>query len=214
MLRAVILAAGAGTRLKGFVPPYHKPLLIVNGKSLVSGAVQAVRDIVDDIVVVVAPQNAEPIVHVVHALGASVRYVIQPEANGPAEALELGLEGLQPSDQAIVIMGDNTINRSDIEEIVARYANDNVICGRYMSYPEATRFTRVLAGGIWHEGPPQPGHDLTSDVFVWLGPIKINVSDWFATPPNKKNLIGPRFSHMSTQLFEVDCSDIGVPEAL
>lgn len=214
MLRAIILAAGAGTRLKGFVPPYHKPLLIVNGKSLVSAAVEAVRDIADEIVVVVAPQNAEPIVHVVHALGASVRYVIQPEANGPAEALELGLEGLQPSDQAIVLMGDNTVNRTDIEEIVARYANDNVVCGRYMGYPEATRFTRVAAGDSWHEGPPQPGHDLTRDVFVWLGPIKINVSDWVATPPNTKNLIGPRFNYMRTQLFEVDCSDIGVPEAL
>ena len=213
MLRAIILAAGAGTRLKGFVPPYHKPLLIENGKSLVSAAVQAVRDIVDDIVVVVAPQNAEPIVHVVHALGASVRYVIQPEANGPAEALELGLEGLQPSDQAIVLMGDNTVNRTDIEEIVARYADDNVICGRHMSYPEATRFTRVLADDTWHEGPPLPGHDLTKDAFVWLGPIKINVGDWLATP-NKKNLIGPRFNYMRTQLFEVDCSDIGIPEAL
>ena len=213
MLRAIILAAGAGTRLKGFVPPYHKPLLIVNGKSLVSAAVQAVRDIVDDIVVVVAPQNAEPIVHVVHALGASVRYVIQPEANGPAEALDLGLEGLRLPDQAIVLMGDNTVNRTDIEEIVAQYADDNVICGRYMGYPEATRFTRVLADDTWHEGPPRPDHDLTRDVFVWLGPIKINVGDWFATP-NKKNLIGPRFNYMNTQLFEVDCSDIGVPEAL
>lgn len=214
MLRAIILAAGAGTRLKGFVPPYHKPLLVVNGRTLVSGAVQAVRGFVDEIVVVVAPQNADPIVHVVHALGANVRYVIQPEADGPAKALELGLHGLKVTDQAIVIMGDNTVSRHDVEEIVARFPDSNVVCGRYLDYPEAARFTRVLADLTWYEGPPKPGHDLTKAVFVWLGPIKITVADWVATPRDSHNRIGPRFAHMQTEIFEVDCNDIGVPEAL
>ena len=112
-----------------------------------------------------------------------------------------------------VLTGVSSVQMNEVYK-EANYANDNVVCGRYMGYPEATRFTRVAAGDSWHEGPPQPGHDLTRDVFVWLGPIKINVSDWVATPPNTKNLIGPRFNYMRTQLFEVDCSDIGVPEAL
>jgi CTP:molybdopterin cytidylyltransferase MocA len=73
MIDIIILAAGRGSRLAGVMPPYMKPLMTVNGESilvkLIKEATAAVFNVTasdDRVTVVTAPENTMPIAHLLN----------------------------------------------------------------------------------------------------------------------------------------------------
>jgi len=111
-LRAVILAAGAGTRMKSDLP---KPLHEVCGKAMVLHVIDALEISQPLEICVVVGHGGDQVAAVVSALApswANVTFATQHEQHGTGHATQVGLTGLtQPSegDAVIVLAGDTPL---------------------------------------------------------------------------------------------------------
>lgn len=210
-LDAIILAGGKSERLRGIVPPYHKPFIVINGKSLLVAAVDHAKDAGAKRVIVVATgENAMPVWQLVgHIPGV---YVIL-NADGPGQAVRRGLE-LCLADRVLVLMSDNVHTSIDIKSITeCKYA----IGVQYVSVDKAKRFTRLI-NGQWHEGPTPLGVEESGDIAIWCGPLVIDKLCSLATLIDREKIgpylndLFPRFDPPS--FVPVSSYDVGVPEVV
>lgn len=200
-LDAVILAGGKSERLTGIVPPYHKPFLVVNGKSLLVTAVDEARDAgAEKIVVVATGENAMPVMQLVGHC-PEVRVIL---ANGgPGRALLTGLE-MCYHQRVLVLMGDNVHGLHDVQRVTEhRYA---IGCRRVTHHSESLRFTRLVENE-WVEGLEHP-----TSTLVWCGPLVIQRQRGLDLLPGHEK-IGPILGKLAPVFEHVDVStvDIGVP---
>lgn len=175
----VVLAAGAGTRLRGVMPPFFKPLMTVDGKSLIVSAVAASRDNgAARTFVVVAPGNADPICAVLDDAGLlnthHVTFIVQPRPAGPADAVERVIRFVK-SDYTLLLMADNVFSAGDIEHTLQHAPDkDGVTIGTgLVEREQAHSFTRVNEHGDCFEGPIKDVSRETAGGSwqVWLGPV-------------------------------------------
>jgi len=238
---AVILAAGRNTRLKGLIPSYHKPLVIVNGKPLLVGIIQNLLQLVNSIAVVVSPQNAQVISEVLSDcdLAASVSIIVQPEAKGPGDAVIRGQVGAV-AERLVVICADNIIPKSDLLSAINQ---DTIICSSLtvedaesrvtVSHTEtsddseASRFTRVKkVDGTWNFIENAPGGAWEDGNYrCWVGPL---IADRFSLVTAIRQLhslrsetqelkIGPALNfiqNVDVELVPGHSYDIGTSDAL
>lgn len=238
---SVILAAGKGSRLDGIMPPFHKPLLVVNGKPLIRQAVELAMRCVDGrVTVVVAPENALPICQVLDGPGmGKVDVIVQRSMLGPGVSLRTGLRH-STAGETLVLLADNVLTFADIDKIVK--AQGNAVGVSMLDASEAERFTRARAvepGDVtagdgkvvttrtdieWVEKVPVIEADLFDHGMAtcWVGPIKVNttemeraITDWMSQGRKEEVPIGPLFNRLSyITTVPVTSIDIGVPEAL
>ncbi len=97
---AVVLAAGKGTRMRSRIP---KVLHRVCGREMVAHAVHAAESAAIDHIVVVVPQEAQPIRN---ALGDAVQYAVQSEQLGTGHALMQARSALSGAQHILVMYGD------------------------------------------------------------------------------------------------------------
>ena len=219
---AVILAAGKGERLDGIAAPYHKPLLVVNGKPLIRQCVDHVLDFADKIIIVAAPENALPISQVLSSdlLYENVEIIIQRKPKGPGDALMKGLN-LASARETLVLMGDNVIHKGDVSKIAKQLAINVVGVATVPPTEENNRFTR-LSGDLWIEKTPFTTAEHGRDAIIWLGPIKVDTDEMYEAlrsyklPPDSNEIpIGHLFNNLHDVVtVPVEAFDIGVPEAL
>lgn len=178
----IILAAGKNTRLKGIIPSYHKPMLIVNGKPLIISIARQLLERCGRVIIVVSPENSGPITELLSAadmLGDQVHLVLQPEARGPGDAILRALP-LCAADRVCIALADNVIPARDFENIFREdqsYVEKNHLAAfRHVTISfvpvtdddEAQRFTRVL-GTDFIEGTP--GGKFQEMYRCWTGPL-------------------------------------------
>ena len=211
---AVILAAGRGQRLDGIAAPFHKPLLVMNGKSLIVAAVDTAASLCGGVTVVVAPENASPISHV---LGRRpVHMVVQRFPDGPGDAL---LEGLRGGDSkyVLVLMGDNLIPFDDAARIVSQQGA--AIGVRELPLEMAKRFTyyHKKAKRWFEDGQP----DESGLITTWCGPLKVDRQRARVILNAARNTtelkIGPHLDAIlgsSYDFVDTETVDVGVPESL
>ena len=213
----VILAAGKGERLDGISAPYHKPLIVVNGLPIIRHAVEHALLLGDDrIIVVVAPENATPIAHVLKDID-NIDMIVQRTPRGPGDALYTGLK-LVNTDRVLVLMGDNLSSQKDVRSVVQ--AGTPAVGTRELPAHEAERFTFWDDHfKEWREKIPILGSD---DYHCWVGPLyveteemKIAIESWVGTEHGEVP-IGPLFNRFSDgfRMMPVSTIDIGIPEAL
>lgn len=182
MYDGIILAAGKNTRLKGIIPSYHKPMLIVNGKPLITSIAKQLLDRCERVVVVVSPENCGPITELLAAsdmLSDNLHIVIQPEARGPGEAILRALLVCK-SERVLIALGDNVIPTKDFDNIFEEdfqavdqnpnFASNHITIS-YVTVEEdeeAERFTRIL-GTDFIEG--YPGGKFQDRYRCWTGPL-------------------------------------------
>lgn len=235
MIDTIILAAGNGARLKGTVPTGLKPLLVVNGESLIGRLVTQVRKATGKyrIVVVASPTNIAPIVDL---LGKRLDYVIQPEPAGPGEALLRGLAVVRDAERVLVLAGDNYLDDRAIPAVLAADRPLTVGVRVITDAAIARRFTRVReyedVGGSGFLDIPRARLDTEEGPelhwagpwTVWCGPLvvptvatrtlltRLDVGDISL----KELKIGAYLGELdcSSALVPVEAQDIGVPEAL
>jgi GTP:adenosylcobinamide-phosphate guanylyltransferase len=209
-LDAVILAGGRSERLNGIVPPFHKPFLVINGKSLLVSAVDSALTVGAERVVVVATgENAMPVFQLVGHY-PQVRVVLA--GGGPGRALLVGLE-VCANQRVLVLMSDNVHDSGD----VARVAAETYAIGvRYVNRREAQRFTRSIDGD-WVEGVTDRDAHLPWDaaMTVWCGPLVIQRRrglDLLAGQEKIGPVLGqlaPTFTYVPVQTL-----DVGVPDVV
>lgn len=218
----VILAAGRSSRLAGVVPPYHKPLMVHNGRPLIVHATQAAADDRSRTIVVAAPENVRPIVEVLeHNPRVPNLYVIvQTNSDGPGAAFLLGSELVKAS-HTLVLMSDNTGVTKDFVEKFRKAAGTDprlIVSTKKVPFKDRARYTRIK-GGRFIEDPDVEGGDT-----VWCGPLVVpttamrevllNVKRHETLPELK---LGKYLGYLELPVREIDGSgveDIGTEEAV
>ena len=232
-MECIILAAGKNERLQGMVAPYHKPLIVVNGKPLI---VQLIEDCIprfSSIILVLAPQNAVAVCSILTAtkLLDQVHVVIQPDARGPGEALARGLR-LVKTLQVMILCGDNIVGADALDSVLdaAKSGASSIYFGARAVYDreKAKNFTRLTPvtykfeeGSTISYGAGGNGRETH---ICWIGPLVINslaghevfsgLSTKFVGLGEIK--IGSHLNALHAQPVPVyvKCYDIGLPEAV
>lgn len=240
---AVILAAGRGSRLKGVAPPYHKPLMVVDGKPLLLQALDLVHGSrwVASTVIVAAPENVQAIAALLDDCEYpehKVRLVVQRSSLGPGEAFIAGFEATAQRDECIVLMGDNTFpgGRDELNTLLNAWSKKSgagrdraavgVGCSIAREWEEAKRFTRVTQDLRFREndevdeGPWDDGY-----YRVWCGPLVVpgqKLSDYLTTVREAEGVpelkLGRYLGHIASShdviVADSTSEDIGTKEAL
>ena len=99
----IILAAGHGSRMRSRIT---KPLHTAAGKELIRYPVDLLAECgIQNIVVVASPSNLASLAAVV---GDAVQYVVQPAAEGTADAVSWGLSALDYAPELVMVMAADT----------------------------------------------------------------------------------------------------------
>lgn len=224
----VILAAGRGTRLEGIAAPFWKPMFVVNGEPLViKVARQAVTINLGRTVVVVSPENAQPICQILaaHNLTDGVDVVVQPSPGGPGEAF-LRAAPMLHGERAMILCADNVIPDADVKKILNaadENPDDPLVIGTrgIYDFDEAARFTLIAEDGSIREGTTPQGAEWGADLWcAWVGPLVVPVVPLTeairrAGYRNDEMKIGPaleRVRNGQPLTVQVDCYDIGSPD--
>lgn len=206
----VILAAGENRRLNGIIAPHQKPLMLLNGKTLIAHAVEHSRRWrANEVTVIVSPHNAAQIAHVVKAVMSprDAMYVMQPEPNGIVEAISLGFRAAR-YDKMLILCADNQFQLEDNTRIMPETP---VVFGmRAMSGDDSARFTKYNPIRGFYSGEGMSEAEL-----CWIGPLLLYTSD-VELAVNATNSIVP-FLNVATKgrkvtPFRMMCSDLGIPE--
>jgi CTP:molybdopterin cytidylyltransferase MocA len=212
----VILAAGRGARVGELAPPFHKPLLPIDGVPLVCRSYDLARSAgVTQPVVVVAPENAAAIDA---ALGPNrnAMLVVQRQPYGPGYALLLGLQAhprIIMDDRVLVLLSDNVSTVDDVADVAAHATAVGV---KEFNRDDALRFTWLVDDTWIEDKTRRPRLNRTAEtVTCWVGPfigwrpkmqsVLRNLLRDF-DPNVEELLIGPYLD-----LFMVDEKNVTVP---
>lgn len=229
-LESVILAAGRGQRMAGLAKPFHKPLLELNGVSLVEHAITyASVAQAEHVTVVVSPSNADDITAIIKKYGGWVTTAVQDEPLGPGHAALVGLEHVD-SERAMLLMSDNIMNKKVVAEMALHTVEtgSDAIGVRHVGADLAARFTRIRVrpSGMleYVEGTEVDDNDRWpggNTVAVWCGPVFFNANTARGIFERKllqlesgEMKIGTELSSIMsdrTALFDVEAFDVGVP---
>ena len=129
-IKAVILAAGFGTRMGDLTKDTPKPLLKYQGKTLLEHNLEAMPNAIDEVIIVVGYLGEQIRATVGDSFnGKKIVYVEQRELNGTAGAMnqckdlieqysKSGDESEQKKrDRFLVIMGDDIYKKEDLENL-------------------------------------------------------------------------------------------------
>jgi UDP-N-acetylglucosamine diphosphorylase/glucosamine-1-phosphate N-acetyltransferase len=144
-LKAVILAAGEGTRLRPFTNSRPKVMIPVANKPVLHYVVRALVDSgVKDIVLVVGYKKERIMSYFGDgkSFGANIQYAFQDKQLGTAHALRTAKPYLK--DDFLVVAGDNLINARTVGDLLAQ--------GKGMSVAVTTSDTPFRYGVVSIEG--------------------------------------------------------------
>ncbi|WP_266081616.1 UTP--glucose-1-phosphate uridylyltransferase AglF [Haladaptatus caseinilyticus] len=141
-MKAVVLAAGKGTRLRPLTNDKPKGLVEVNGKPIVTHCFEQLAELgADEFVVVVGYRKEDIISHYDDEFeGIPITYAHQREQKGLAHAL-LTVEELI-NDDFMLMLGDN-IFQANLEDVVRRQQEDRADAAfltEEVPYEDASRF--------------------------------------------------------------------------
>jgi NDP-sugar pyrophosphorylase family protein len=131
-MKAIVLAAGRGKRLKEVTAPVNKCMLKFNERHLIEYSLESASlGNVDEIIIVVG-YRAEDIINTfgINYKGTRIRYVFQEEQAGLVNAIEQCREALDGADFILHLADELLINPRPMEMIRAFQDRDLfVVCG-------------------------------------------------------------------------------------
>ena len=133
-MKAIILAAGRGTRLKPVTDHVPKPLIPFFGKPFIEYTLDEVHGLVDEIVLVVRHHGDQIRAALGEEhLGVPLRYVWQGELRGSGDALLQAREYM--TDPTLVILGDVYVARESVE-LMMEADSEFVLSAAHVDDPE------------------------------------------------------------------------------
>ena len=116
-MKFVILCAGSGTRLMPLTATVSKVMIPVANKPLLEWAIDSIKDVADEIILVIRKEQAD----VINAF-PNCTFVYQDKPLGTADAIAQCEKHV--SGKFVVMMGDDYVARDDIENF-SKLKNSN-----------------------------------------------------------------------------------------
>jgi bifunctional UDP-N-acetylglucosamine pyrophosphorylase/glucosamine-1-phosphate N-acetyltransferase len=117
-MKAIILAAGLGTRMKDLTKNTPKPMLPIQGKPKLAYTLEILPEEIDEVIFVVGylQEQIRDFFGEEYA-GRRIKYVVQKDLNGTAGAVALVKEEID-SEKVLVMMGDDLYDRKDLQKML------------------------------------------------------------------------------------------------
>jgi NDP-sugar pyrophosphorylase family protein len=176
-MKAIIMAAGVGSRMRPLTDTTPKPMLPILGRPLLEHIFGSLPDAIDEVILVVGYKREQIERHFGAKFGGKrVAYVVQEKATGTADALALCRSLLADGERFVILNADDIYGKESVERCL--------------------RHSRAILVG---EVPdPRPFG------VVEVGPDGV-VKGLVEKPEHpKSNLIAPGVYVLDTHLFEFD----------
>lgn len=117
-MKAIILAAGKGKRLRPLTFTMPKPLIKVAGKEILFWILENLPDIIDEIIIVVGYKGDVIKKHLGRGFrGKIISYVNQGQLKGTAHALRRARSFIKSKEKFLVLNGDDIYSKADLEKL-------------------------------------------------------------------------------------------------
>jgi len=138
-MKAVILAAGMGTRLRPFIGDKQKTMLQYSEKPLLQRTIEVLRGKGFKEIIIVVNYMKEQIMEYFGGgidFGVSIEYVVQPNPKGgTADAVRCVREKIQDG-KFLLIYGDNVFDPKILDEILKKSEHfGGILCGKRVDNP-------------------------------------------------------------------------------
>jgi NDP-sugar pyrophosphorylase family protein len=118
-MKAVILAAGRGTRMMPLTKNTPKPLLKINNKAILDHILESLPDEIGEVIIVINYLGHQIIEHLTGRYpDKKIVFVWQKETNGPAMALKL-VEPLLGKEKFLVMFADDLHSKKAIKQCLS-----------------------------------------------------------------------------------------------
>lgn len=144
-MKAVILAAGKGTRMRELTESVPKPMLKVGGKPILEHIITGVREAGVSEFCVITGYRADVVEGYFgdgSRFGVGIRYARQEVQDGTGKAPELAKE-IMAGDDFLLTYGDILVNPDTYQRMVARFGEDD-----FSGLVTVTKGQDVTKGGI------------------------------------------------------------------
>ncbi len=133
-MKAIILAAGEGTRMRPLTYTVHKPMLRVLDKPILQHNIeQIVKSGVDEIIIIIGHKAEQVTKHFGNEFnGCKINYITQEIQVGTGHALQQA-KNFVTGENFLVMYGDDVYNSDDIEKVLK---NDLCVSGTEVEEPE------------------------------------------------------------------------------
>ena len=170
-LGVVVLAAGEGTRMKSVLPKVLHP---VSGKPMVEHVLDAARQLQPTQIAVVVGHDH---LQVEEAIAApDVKFVLQAERLGTADAVRLCRDAMKGCDEIIVVNGDQPLTTAGMLKRLRGSGSNALATIVTCELPDTGRLGRVLRDGsgavarieeaVDFDGPPGAG-EINAGVYLF-----------------------------------------------
>lgn len=155
-MKAVILAAGKGTRMRPLTADAPKPLLPVAGKPIIQHNIEKVKDKVDEIIIVAGYEKIQIVDYFEEY--PDIRIVEQNKPKGTADA---ALQALEYIDERTLIMNGDDIYGEKITELLNK---ESAVLASKVNNPEKYGVFTVDQGKVKNvvEKPEDPDSNLVN----------------------------------------------------
>lgn len=176
-MKALVLAAGEGTRLRPLTSNIPKPLLLVAGRPFLSHVLDALSSQgIKDVTILVGWKANKIKEHYGDGspMGMRISYLEQKERKGTAHAIGMA-EGIM-DEPFVCVNGDVVLFKPDLKRVLERFAQDQCTVMGAVEVPDPHRFGVIEEQDGFlkriHEKPKTPPTNLiNAGLFVFLPDI-------------------------------------------
>ncbi|MBI4043857.1 MAG: nucleotidyltransferase family protein [Candidatus Diapherotrites archaeon] len=217
-MKAVVLAAGEGVRMRPLTLNTPKPLLEVNGKALLEYTLELLPKSIDEVVIVEGYLGEKIRSHFGARFdGKNIQYVHQPVKNGTFRALEL-CRPLLDEEHFLMLFADDLFGPKSFERCVEK--KGMCILTAHSKHPERFGTVELNADGTLKELIEKP--KIPKSNYVYCGPAVLGKELFDFAPKISENgeCYVPEAIHLMAQKWPVHVAiadawlPIGYPEDL
>lgn len=221
-MKALVLAAGEGTRLRPLTSNTPKPLLLVAGRPLLSHVLDALSSQgIKDIYILVGWKVNKIKEHYGDgsSMGLRIRYLEQKERKGTAHAI--GMAESVMDEPFVCVNGDVVLFESDLRRTLDRFSKEGCTVMGAVRVPDPQRFGVIEErDGMLlriHEKPKVPPTELinaglfvfTPDIFRWIRATQLSQRGEYEITDTLNSLASE--DRVAVQPLQEDWIDVGMP---
>lgn len=215
-MKAVILVAGRGTRMKELTEDTPKPMLMYKNKNLIEHKIDILPESVEEIILVTG--YLKDVIKNYFGneyKGKKITYVDMEELTGTGGAVWLCKEHLK--DKFIVMMGDDIYSKDDIEKIIKEdwavlvYKTDRPLAGGNISVDENNNLLSIEEGSIEKGGLIYTGLCVLQPEIFNYELVKLKGKEEWGLP---QTVLSATKDHDIKVLYTTDWINITSPEDL